>query len=77
MSSMLYVDGSKTSFRCECGANVFTHIPPAQVMVELGYTKPATVQYFECNGCRTWWAGEDGEFEIVEPVATASEWAWW
>jgi hypothetical protein len=38
-SCLLYIAGSKTAFRCECGCNVFYRIP--------GENKK-----FECNGCR-------------------------
>lgn len=34
--TMLYVGGSKTAYRCDCGANVFNKISPYE---------------YECNGC--------------------------
>lgn len=45
-NKMVYVDGSKVSFRCSCGCNVFHH--PAE--------KPAA---YECNACGAWYTGED------------------
>ena len=42
-NTMLYVDGSKTAFRCSCGANVFT---------KLGNKR------YQCNGCREIYIGE-------------------
>ena len=45
-STMLYVDGSKTAFRCACGCNVFQRI------VEDGRDK------FECNSCHDTYIGE-------------------
>jgi hypothetical protein len=41
---MLYLGGSKTSYRCpDCGANVFTKIEEGR---------------FICNGCQARWRGE-------------------
>ncbi len=45
---MLYVAGSKTAFRCECGCNVFRKVEDKH---------PAT---YECNSCDaryTDWSG--------------------
>jgi hypothetical protein len=38
--TMLYVDGSKAAFRCECGANVFKKIGETDYVVK-----------YTCNGC--------------------------
>lgn len=46
-NKMLYVDGSKTAFRCPCGANVFSHMKSDD-----------RGEYYECNGCHTIYTGE-------------------
>ena len=43
-TKMLYVGGSTTSFRCTCGANVFTQI---------------SKEKYECNGCKALWTGSN------------------
>lgn len=43
---MLYVGGSDSSFRCDCGANVF-HQPASE--------EP---DLYECNGCQARWRSE-------------------
>ena len=40
---MLYVGGSKTSFRCDCGCNVFREIRP---------------RTYRCNSCSALYRGE-------------------
>lgn len=40
-NTMLYVGGSKTSFYCECGCNVFGKIG---------------VNQYECNSCGAWYS---------------------
>lgn len=46
--AMLYVGGSKTSFRCEdCGANVFRKA-----------SETAQVVKYRCNGCDALYSGE-------------------
>ena len=42
-SALLYVSGSKTAFRCECGCNVFQ---------KLGDSR------YECNACKLAYTGE-------------------
>lgn len=46
LNKMLYVSGSKTAFRCTCGANVFSHM------------KDDDGEYYECHGCHTIYRGE-------------------
>ena len=46
---MLYVNGSKTAFRCHCGANVFRSVPPQELNGE-------TRTVYECNGCGDWYS---------------------
>ena len=41
---MLYIGGSKTSFRCGCGCNVFRALK-------------ADPSRYKCNGCRSIWKG--------------------
>ena len=41
---MLYLQGSKTSFRCDCTCNVFTKLSPDR---------------YRCNSCRTVYQGGD------------------
>ena len=43
---MLYLNGSRKSFRCECGANVFHKV------------KYQGRELFRCNGCETLYNGE-------------------
>ena len=45
-NTMVYLDGSKTSFRCHCGCNVF-HIDPEDKDIYI------------CNGCQEKYRGED------------------
>ena len=45
---MLYVAGSKHSFRCVCGANVFRKHSETI----------SGVCYYECNGCEALYEGE-------------------
>lgn len=40
----LYVDGSKTAYRCECGANVFTEVEERR---------------YRCNGCLAMYRGQE------------------
>ena len=40
--TMLYVGGSKTSFRCDCGVNVFRKVVSASLK-------------YRCNGCGDVW----------------------
>ncbi len=40
---MIYLNGSKTSFRCECGGNVFREEEPGR---------------YECNSCAASYRGE-------------------
>ena len=40
--TMIYLNGSKNSFRCECGANVFTQINALR---------------YRCNGCKAIYTG--------------------
>ena len=42
-TTMIYVGGSTTSFRCSCGANCFT---------------PIALNRYECNGCRATYTGD-------------------
>jgi predicted RNA-binding Zn-ribbon protein involved in translation (DUF1610 family) len=53
--TMLYVDGSRTSFRCEeCGSNVFKKVSEAE----------ASPRY-RCNGCGAEYAGEKSRAAIL------------
>lgn len=47
MDVMIYLEGDRTSFRCDCGANVFT-------TGEIEGT-------FSCNGCGAEYEGTKGE----------------
>jgi hypothetical protein len=38
---MIYLNGSKTAFRCECGCNVFMRVVVNETRTD-----------YECNGCR-------------------------
>lgn len=46
-NTMLYVNGSQTSFRCGCGSNVFSK-----------FKEPDGREYYECHGCWTIYRGE-------------------
>ena len=41
-AAMVYLNGSKQSFRCHCGCNIFTTLPKSQ---------------YKCNGCRELYQG--------------------
>lgn len=51
---MIYVDGSKTPFRCECGANVFRQLEGKPI-------------YYKCNGCGALHYEESDEEEDISP----------
>ena len=63
---MMYVGGSKTSFRCEgdgtepCGANVFRR-------------KEGTENKYECNTCGAVYTGEKQPFSYGLPAPISEE----
>lgn len=50
---MIYLEGSRTAFRCDCGSNVF-HSPDDEP------------ERFICNWCGTGWRGEPVAGAVVE-----------
>ena len=62
---MVYLNGSKTSFRCEvCGANVF-HKPDDQSAATPGGA------LYACNGCATIYSGEGNGMGTVTKEETS------
>lgn len=48
MNHMLYVAGSKLSYRCKCGCNVF-HVVQNSIQTR-------GMKTYECNGCGDWYS---------------------
>lgn len=59
--TLLRVSGSKSSFRCVCGSNVFRRVPDS--FLDSDYFGCVV---YECNGCLEWYVSELSEPTGVE-----------
>jgi len=55
-SKMIFLNGSKNSFRCVCGCNVFTLLTEPEKEICHTCTGESKIRY-ECNSCREIWIG--------------------